>query len=216
MSTICTNAKLTDAQAFYVLGQLIIRAKGTKPSPCHQARVEHWPYRIYPPQYQVVTCVDEGVICVQQLMSYDQIGIFSVSQETFDAMDGVAVLHHRDGSEKVPVTVIKLPKGKAALVAEGEREGGIPYPFSIAKLLETGRAEDLEIFSGGGVGLHTATGYSDSFSFREAFQNAIANLPPDQNQYPDKLIKVTVVKTGGEFGGLAGLNRMFVTVASFY
>jgi hypothetical protein len=90
MSTICTKAKLTDAQAFYVLGQLIIRAKGTKPTPCHQARVEHWPYRIYPPQYQVVTCIDEGVICVQQLMSYDQIGVFSISQETFDAMDGVA------------------------------------------------------------------------------------------------------------------------------
>ena len=216
MSRICTKAKLTDAQAFYVLGQLIIRAKGTKPTPCHQARVEHWPYRIYPPEYQVVTCVDEGVICVQQLMSYDRIGIFSVSQETFDAMEGVAVLHHRDGAEKVPVTVIKLPKEKAALSAEREREGGMPYPFSIAKLLETGRAEDLEIFSGGDVELHTATGYSDSFSFTEAFQNAIASLPPDQNPYPDKLVKVTVVQTGAEFGGIAGLNRMFVAVASFY
>lgn len=216
MSTICTEAKLTDAQAFYVLGQLIIRAKGTKPTPCHHARVEHWPYRIYPPQYQVVTCIDEGVICVQQLKSYDRIGIFSVSQETFDAMDGVAVLHHQYGAEKLPVTVIKLSKKMAALSAEGEREGGVPYPFSITKLLETGRAEDLEIFSGGGLGLHTATGYSESFSFTEAFQNAIANLPPDENPYPDKLIKVTVVKTGAEFGGLPGLNRMFITVASFY
>jgi hypothetical protein len=216
MSTICTKAELTDAQAFYVLGQLIIRAKGTKPTPCHQVRVEHWPYRIYPPQYQVVACVDPGVICMQQIMPYTQVGVFSVSEETLEAMDGIAIVHHRDGDEKVPVTVIKLSKEKVALSAEGEREGGLPYPFSVAKLLETGRAEDLEIFSGGGVSLHTATGYSDSFSFTEAFQNAIANLPPDQNSYPDKLIKVTVVKTGGEFGGLPGLNRMFVTVASLY
>jgi hypothetical protein len=66
------------------------------------------------------------------------------------------------------------------------------------------------------VKLHSATGYSESFSFTEAFQDAIANLPPDLNPFPDKLIEVTVTRVGANFGGIVGFNRMFVTVASFY
>ena len=83
-------------------------------------------------------------------------------------------------------------------------------------VIETGRGEDIQILSGDKVKLHTATGYSNSFLFTEAFQDAIANLPPDNNSYPDKLINVSVVQTGAEFGGIAGLNRMYVTVASNY
>lgn len=215
MSTICAKAKLSNARAFYVLGQLVIQAQGTKPTRCHQVRVERAPIRIYPPQYQIVACIDEGVICPQQVMPYDKLGIFIVSKETLEAMRGVAVLHHRDGAEQVKITVIELSKKQVSSgTGEGAREGGMPFPFSLSKLLETGRATDLEILSS--AKLHTATGYSNSFSFTEAFQDAIDNLPPDQNEYPDKLVNVVVVRTGAEFGGIVGLNRMYVTVASFY
>ena len=216
MNTTCNKTELSKSGAIYVLGQLIIWAKGTKPTPCHKARIERWPYRIYPPQYQVVACVDEGVICPQMVVPYATATSFAVPRETLDAMGGVAVLHHRDGSEKVPVEVIKLSGEQAKFAAEEGSGGGMPFPFSLAKVIETGRSEDIQILSGDKVKLHTATGYSNSFSFTEAFQDAIANLPPDNNSYPDKLINVSVVQTGAEFGGIAGLNRMYVTVASNY
>jgi hypothetical protein len=216
MNTICNKTELNKSGAIYVLGQLIIWAKGTKPTPCHKARVERWPFRIYPPQYQVVACVDEDVICPQMVVPYATTASFTVSQETIDAMGGVAVLHHRDGTEKVPVEAIKLSDEQSNFAAEAASGGGgMPFPFSLAKVLETGRGQDLHIVSDK-VKLHTATGYSNSFAFTEAFQDAIANLPPDTNPFPDKLINVRVVDTGAEFGGIAGLNRMYVTVASNY
>lgn len=94
--------------------------------------------------------------------------------------------------------------------------GDVPFPFSLSELFETGRGEDIKFLTGSEVGLHTATGYSESFSFTEAFQNAIGNLPPDPDPFPDKLTNVTVVRVGANFGGIAGLSRMFVTVISFY
>lgn len=217
MNMICNKAQLSKSGAIYVFGQLVIWAAGSKPTPCHKARVERSPLRIYPPQYQVVACIDGGVICPQMVVPYATAALFTVSQETLDDMGGVAVLHHRDGDEKVPVKVIKLSAAQSKLAAgEAGSGGGMPFPFSLSKVLETGRAEDIELLSGDKVKLHTATGYSNSFSFKEAFKDAIDNLPPDTNPHPDKLVNVRVVRTGAEFGGIAGLNRMYVTVASYY
>jgi len=217
MTTTCNKTQLSKSGAIYVLGQLIIWAEGMKPTMCHRARVERWPFRIYPPQYQVVACIDSGVICPQMEVPYATAASFTVSEETLDAMGGVAVLHHRDGAENVPVQVIRLSAKQTKLAAREAKGGdGMPSPFRLSKVIETGRAEDLEILSGDDVKLHSATGYSESFSFTEAFQDAIANLPPDLNPFPDKLIEVTVTRVGANFGGIAGFNRMFVTVASFY
>ncbi len=189
MKTVCNKAQLEKSGALYALGQLIIWSQGQKPTRCHKARIERWPYRIYPPQYQVVACVDEGVICPQMVVPYTTAASFTVPQETLDAMGGVAVLHHRDGAEKVPLEVIKLSAEQTKLAAEEDAGGGgMPFPFSLAKVIETGRGEDIQILSGDRVKLHTATGYSNSFSFTEAFQDAIGNLPPDNDSYPDKLI----------------------------
>lgn len=224
MNQICSRAQQDKIGAAYVLGQLIIWAQGKKPTPCHKVRIERAPIRIYPPQYQIVACIDEGVICPQMLVPYPAAAFFSISEETLKAMGGVAVVHHRDGSEKVPVKVIKLSKEQTNLLSATDGEGipspftagGMPFPFSLSKLFETGRAEDIKLLSRNEVGLHTATGYSNAFSFTEAFQDAIGNLPPDANPYPDKLTNVSVIGVGANFGGIAGLNRMYVTVASYY
>jgi hypothetical protein len=227
MSKVCHKAHQDKIGALYILGQLIIFAEGQKPTRCHEVRIEHWPFRIYPPQYQIVACIDEGVICPQMQVPYRTAAFFTVSKETLEAMDGYAVVHHRDGSEKVQVNVIKLPEKQTKLLAAGGGGSGIPspfsatsedlpFPFSLSKLFETGRGEDIKFFSQNDVSLHTATGYSESFSFTEAFQNAIGNLPPDPDPFPDKLTNVTVVRVGANFGGIAGLSRMYVTVVSFY
>jgi hypothetical protein len=173
-----------------------------------------------------VACVDPGVICIQPIVPYQTAALFTVPKETFDAMNGVVVVHHSGGAEKVKVEVIELPAKQIEQIAIRSGDGmpspfsaaggDVPFPFRLARLFETGRAEDIEFLSGDEVGLHTATGYSDSFSLTEAFRNAVESLPPDTNSYPDKLINVRVVDVGGNFGGLAGLNRMYVSVASFY
>jgi hypothetical protein len=58
----------------------------------------------------------------------------------------------------------------------------------------------------------SATGYSSNWELAEAFRDAIRNLPPDPHPYPDKLYQFTIVHLGAEIGGLAGLDRMKVTV----
>jgi hypothetical protein len=229
MSRICNKAQQEKIVAIYVFGQLIIWAQGQKPTPCHEVRIERWPFRIYPPQYQIVACVDEGRICPQMLMPYKVAGFFSVSKETLEAMGGFAVVHHSGGAERVQVEVLEMPaeqeKKKGIKVANGggggmpspfAAGGDVPFPFRMANFIETGSARDIEFVTRSDESLHTATGYSEAFSFREAFQNAVDNLPPDTNPYPDKLTNVRVVGTGAEFGGIAGLHRMYVAVSSFY
>jgi hypothetical protein len=66
--------------------------------------------------------------------------------------------------------------------------------------------------NGGGEGLRRAKGYSEKLDFNEAFLNAVQNLPPDPNPFPDKLTNVTVTRVGAEFGGFVGFHRMVVEV----
>lgn len=63
------------------------------------------------------------------------------------------------------------------------------------------------------VGLpQTAVGYSDKWDLAEAFRDAIKNLPPDPDSHPDKLYHFTVTSIGAEIGGIAGFDRMKVTI----
>lgn len=62
-------------------------------------------------------------------------------------------------------------------------------------------------------GAAEAEGYSESFSFDEAFMNALHALPEDTTPvYPDKMTVVRVVDIGVRFGGFAGFNHMYVRV----
>lgn len=229
MSTSCNKTEADKVSAVYIMGQLVIWAIGQKPTPCHQVKVEYWPFRIYPPQYQIVSCIDPAIFCRQQVVPYSAVGVFSVSKETFDAMQGSAVVHLSGGPRNIPVKVIELSQDQIGNLAPQASDSGggmpspftaaggdVPFPFRLGKLLETGRGEDIEFLSRSNVGFHAATGYSEKFSFTEAFQNAIHNLPPDTNPFPDKLTNVSVVGLGANFGGIAGLNRMYVRVVSYY
>ena len=59
----------------------------------------------------------------------------------------------------------------------------------------------------------SATGYSRAMRFDEAFANAVAGLPPLRPDHPDTLETVRVIEIGGLFGGIAGLNQLYVRVA---
>lgn len=55
------------------------------------------------------------------------------------------------------------------------------------------------------------TGYSRSFSFEEAFEDAVRKLPSAPNPI-DALTSVRVTGIGAEFGGIAGMHRLWVTI----
>jgi hypothetical protein len=57
-----------------------------------------------------------------------------------------------------------------------------------------------------------ATGYSESFTFDEAFHNAVAALPPDPLTNPDIIVHVRVLESGAITGGFIGFHAMYVTV----
>jgi hypothetical protein len=230
MSKICNRAFQERIGAIYIAGQLIIWAKGKKPSPCYDVVIERAPIRIYPPHYQIMACVEEGVFCPHMLVDYRAVAAFSVTRRTLEDMGGHAVVYHAEGTAEVPITVIALPDYQEAEQARDGSgvpspfslaDGDVPFPFLLAKVFETGNDEDIELLTSadvesGRIGIHTATGYSNTFSFTEAFQDAVDNLPPDENPYPDKLTTVRVTGVGAQFGGLAGYNRMYVSVFSIY
>jgi hypothetical protein len=54
-----------------------------------------------------------------------------------------------------------------------------------------------------------ATGYSERYSFDEAFGNAIKALSLTPS-HPDELFKITLVEIGAEIGGIVPLNRLLV------
>jgi hypothetical protein len=57
-----------------------------------------------------------------------------------------------------------------------------------------------------------ATGYSKKFSFDEAFQDAMKNLPSRKPSHPDEMTIITVTETGAELGGIAGLRHLKVKI----
>jgi len=56
-----------------------------------------------------------------------------------------------------------------------------------------------------------ATGYSSSFSFEKAFEDAVRKLPAVPTPI-DALTSVRVTGIGAEFGGIAGMRRLWVAI----
>jgi hypothetical protein len=59
----------------------------------------------------------------------------------------------------------------------------------------------------------TAVGFSDRFSFDEAFQNALAAFDEVPAEHPDQLVTVKLEEVGALFGGIGGFNDMFVRLS---
>jgi hypothetical protein len=56
-------------------------------------------------------------------------------------------------------------------------------------------------------------GYSNSFSFDEAFRNAVQNLHQGENS-ADKLENIAVEKIGAHIGGIAGIQQLFIKISA--
>lgn len=234
MSEKCDLATKETLSAVWTLNRLFIVATGQVPSPCYEVKVVRRPELIFPPRYAVMKCRPERIFCPRVITPYRAVGVFNSGP-----VEEITV-YYEDGFEQVRVTIIEDPMleasghgdaaaataaGDAAAqpaasglgVAQGNAGGnGAPSlpPLRVGRFLETGRAEDIERL--GAPQRVEATGYSTSYSFDEAFRDAVSNLPPDDNPFPDKLTTIHVVDIGAMIGGFPGFNQMYVTVEAFY
>jgi hypothetical protein len=200
MPKTCSPASVKTASAVYYNGHLIITAEGTKPTLCVEVSIQRSPLTIFPPQYIVQACVDPAVICPPVITPYRAVNIFASGP-----VDTIK-LHTASGIQDVKVVKSDDPKGVA--VTKGGGGGHLPSPLRLGRSLEG----VIESFDGGEP--REATGYSDSFSFDEAFREAVANLPPRQVSYPDEMTTVTVTSIGALFGGIVGFQKMFVKISA--
>lgn len=126
-------------------------------------------------------------------MSIDPRARCAMLEQPFDATQAFRVGVHREevlvrhagGELTVPVQSLEASAG---------RHAGLPL------LGELPQTEPQE-----------ATGYSKAWDLQEAMRDAIAQLPR-RTDVTDWLYRYTVVEVGAEVGGIAGFNRLRVTV----
>jgi hypothetical protein len=95
------------------------------------------------------------------------------------------------------------------LEAAGERiQPPIVWPMRLGPLFE-GRLEPAS------ANLRRATGYSDDFDFREAFLDALRNLPQDGRPDADTLTIVHITASGALLSGSDGFRRLFVSILAY-
>ena len=186
-------AECDEIRAFDAGTELIMVASGKKPSPCYEVEIIQLPIDIFPPAFEVRWRPKPGVFCPQIVVPYH------VSQGfPWGAAAKEVTVYCQGGPRKVKVEPIIT---NAALGGGGD----IPSPFAAASGEIPAPFKHRD----------EATGYSESFTFEEAFQDAIHKLPPEKPSGADLLTIVNVSAIGAEFGGIIGLNRMFVKVVRF-
>jgi hypothetical protein len=225
MADICSAASSRQLKAVFVNNLLVLAARGMKATPCHRVAFEKSPLDVEPPHFLLRSCVPSGTICPQVLAPYRIVNVFEIG-----IFRPHVIVEDAAGKHRVPVQVVDDAAafdkiGSAALIdapanyspgpssEDATRDrGDIPWPFEGKALrMNSLFANRLETAS---IKPKKATGFSDDFSFAQAFQEAIANLPEDPNVFPDELTSIRVVAIGAHIGGIAGLRRMFVTITA--
>jgi hypothetical protein len=196
-SKICGLAAVQKAEATYGFGHVFIRVEGQKPNPCYQITIERSPIDIFPPQFIVRACIDAGRICPQIVVPYRVVNVF--------ASGPLKELTLKTAGGDMTVQVKQLPVPAPPGPASTDVSSVISMPLRLDSVFE-GNAKPAIAKP------REATGYSDTFSFEKAFGDAVRNLPPPEETFPDQLTTVTVTSIGALFGGIVGFNKMFVKV----
>ena len=164
---------------------LVIRATALLPTPAYEGRIVTSPLMISPPRYVIEMRPDlHRTGGADVVIPRPVIGLFR-----YPGDDNVEV-SDADGSHVVPVQPWRV-------VDWAEVGGGGEIPGRVAH----STAGDL------------ATGFSETFSFDEAFRNAMNALRKASEPNPDIATKVVLESVTGMTGGFIGLHGMFVTVS---
>lgn len=194
MTESCSPGIFSDAGAVYHHGTLVIWARGDKPTPCHTVRIKRLPIKIFPAEYGLDFCAGSG-FCLEVITPY------SVAEPFLTGAQDTVRIHTRDGVKELKVQMTDDPK-----LSLGPTAGGTAMTMSLVP-----SSNDT---ANNTAARREATGYSEAFDFGEAFRDAVRNLPPDQNNFPDKLSTVSVTSIGGVYGGFAGIAKMYVKVTT--
>ena len=192
---ICAPASVQRASAVHFFGRLLITVEGDKPNPCYTISIERSPIDVFPPQYDVKACIDPGKVCAQVITPYRVSSVFISSK--------VERITLKTASGEMPVEVRQVA-GPDELHVAG---AGADPPLPAIRLTDR-----HEVEFGKPIQSREATGYSDNFSFDEAFRDALNHLAPSEPQHPDELTTIRVTNVGALFGGFVGFNKMFVSV----
>jgi hypothetical protein len=212
MSEICQLGNAEKISAFYVPGFLVFYAQGVRrPNVCYKVRIKQSPFRIYPPMYDLLVCVERGIFCTQQVPP--PISVWQILPSG-EPPEDYTYVNTQDGREKVEIVKIKIGAQDAASAAAVG--GEMPFPFSLAgvpglfkrfrKGIKDDPAEtDFERIE--------ATGYSEDFKFDEAFNDAVQQLP--ETNIPDWQDVIHVDDVGAIIGGIAGVRTMYVKISTY-
>ncbi|HET6894591.1 MAG TPA: hypothetical protein VFH72_04325 [Candidatus Baltobacteraceae bacterium] len=196
-----------DAVAVYFEGYLTIRATISVTATNMAAYLQRSPIMIYPPSHDFYACERQtSPIGADVIIPQTVTQIFPAPGGKPNTIKLIAKENTLDvdvrGVDPLAPSITAVT-GKFERTANGETanpmrlDGGggeVPSPF-----------RDQDIFH------DTATGYSPSLNFEEALRDAVSQLPPTHN--PDELTSVRIIGMGAEFGGFAGLQRLWVTVS---
>lgn len=220
MKLSCQLAKTDTLNAVYTMGKLVIQATGNKPA-ADTVRISRSPLMIYPPQYVVNQCRTGGGMAPGLMVPY-------TCNESFLTAPPVApfeiTIYDVSGPHQIKIKIIDDPIKVQAPAGEPKVVGGeipipvhsaSPAPLVMSNLFALGTATASKATTKAPQPVQS-TGYSNEFSFEEAFTDAIKNLPPDPNPYPDKQIHINVVGVGALLGGILGEHKMFVSISSVY
>ena len=217
----CVPAHYDAIGAIYIRDLLLIWAKVTVGNRYYHLRIRPSPFRIYPPMYDLLVCT-KGYVP----MIYDpvQIPIFERFYRPGLQEDYVPI-NTATGRVEVPVFVVSdIPFDPSKTLHLANETDGMPSPWTasgffaspigLQKVFETEDSSKVQLPQNE-TELHVvrATGYSYALSFDEAFQNAVSNLPVNEVVF-DWLDHVQVDSIGGDFGGIAGIRRLHVTIST--
>jgi hypothetical protein len=178
-------AVVKTAKAYQVGEFLLVRISGDKPNGCHLLDIDQSPLDVEPPAFIATWFTAPNVRCTPDPVPYEHQEAFRIGgrRESVD-------LYHADGQTSVAVEDLN-PEVEGWMASRvNARESVMP---AVPHELGT-----------------EAIGYSKSFDFTEAFQDAISKIPTPN--IPDWLARYTVLEIGAEIGGIFPFNHMFVRV----
>jgi hypothetical protein len=197
-------------------GAYFMVAWGSVPSPCYEVRIRQY-QGIPPGQFEIVQRLVPGKVCA------DVVSEFLVSERISVSGDPRSVTVLSAGKtwtvDVVEIPITELPDGEIPVPFLVEEGGEIPVPYRAAGTLHVVSEKQLQDLgspleavktSGARLALRLPTregvGYSTAFDFREAFLDAIKDLPPTDPTCCDLLETVVV-------SGRRGVRRIDRTLA---
>jgi hypothetical protein len=176
----CRPAARSSIRAFSYPGHLVVRAEGEVPTPCHQVEIE----RVFPGHGSApeysLRQCLDPRVRCMQVVTPYDVSEIFAERHVPDEI----TVHHAEGSDRVRVEPLEEPVVGAEPAPAGEERAG-----------PVGR---------------TVVGRSASWSFQEAFADAVSQIPVQA--FADALLRVRVEDVGGEFGGIAGFHHLYVEV----